>query len=109
MGRSLLTFLLAGLVVHQLTRPGAPFIYGVGCGAFDMRTAQDVYGAPEHFLGNAAATDLARFYGLPSFSYAAVSDAKSFDEQWAAGKCFITQFTTFQCCLSSLRPLILAL
>jgi len=75
---------LSGLVVHQLTRPGAPFIYGVGCGAFDMRTAQDVYGAPEHFLGNAAATDLARFYGLPSFSYAAVSDAKSFDEQWAA-------------------------
>ena len=75
---------LSGLVVHQLTRSGAPFVYGVGCGAFDMRTAVDVYGAPEHFLGNAAATDLARFYGLPSFAYAAVADAKSFDEQWAA-------------------------
>ena len=65
---------LSGLVVHQLARKGAPFVYGVGCGAFDMRTAVDVYGAPEHFLGNAAATDLARFYGLPSFSYAAVAD-----------------------------------
>ena len=75
---------LSGLVVHQLTRSGAPFVYGVGCGAFDMRTAVDVYGAPEHFLGNAAATDLARFYGLPSFAYAAVADAKTFDEQWAA-------------------------
>ncbi len=75
---------LSGLVVHQLVKAGAPFVYGVGCGAFDMRTAVDVYGAPEHFLGNAAATDLARFYGLPSFAYAAVSDAKSFDEQWAA-------------------------
>ncbi len=75
---------LSGLVIHQLTRTGAPFVYGVGCGAFDMRTAVDVYGAPEHFLGNAAATDLARFYGLPSFAYAAVADAKSFDEQWAA-------------------------
>ena len=75
---------LSGLVVHQLRRTGAPFVYGVGCGAFDMRTAVDVYGAPEHFLGNAAATDLARFYGLPSFAYAAVADAKSFDEQWAA-------------------------
>ena len=52
-------------------------MYGVGCGAFDMRTAVDVYGAPEHFLGNAAATDLARFYGLPSFAYAAVADAKT--------------------------------
>lgn len=75
---------LSGLVVHQLQRGGAPFVYGAGCGAFDMRTAVDVYGAPEHFLGNAAATDLARFYGLPSFAYAAVADAKSFDEQWAA-------------------------
>lgn len=75
---------LSGLVVHQLRRTGAPFVYGVGCGAFDMRTTVDVYGAPEHFLGNAAATDLARFYGLPSFAYAAVADAKSFDEQWAA-------------------------
>ena len=75
---------LSGLVVHQLTRRGAPFVYGVGCGVFDMRTAADVYGAPEHFLGNAAATDLARFYGLPSFAYAGVADAKTFDEQWAA-------------------------
>jgi trimethylamine--corrinoid protein Co-methyltransferase len=75
---------LSGLVVHQLAAPRAPFVYGVGCGAFDMRTAVDVYGAPEHFLGNAAATDLARFYGLPSFAYAAVADAKLFDEQWAA-------------------------
>jgi trimethylamine--corrinoid protein Co-methyltransferase len=75
---------LSGLVVHQLTRAGAPFVYGAGCGAFDMRTAVDSYGAPEHFLGNAAAIDLARFYGLPSFAYAAVADAKCFDEQWAA-------------------------
>lgn len=75
---------LSGLVLHQLAAPGAPFVYGVGCGALDMRTAVDVYGAPEHFLGNAAATDLARLYGLPSFAYAAVGDAKLFDEQWAA-------------------------
>lgn len=75
---------LSGLVLHQLRRAGAPFVYGVGCGAFDMRTAVDVYAAPEHFLGNAAATDLARFYGLPSFSYASVADAKVLDEQWAA-------------------------
>ena len=75
---------LSGLVVHQLARRGAPFVYGAGCGAFDMRTAVDVYGAPEHFLGNAAATDLARFYGIPSCAYAAVADAKALDEQWAA-------------------------
>ena len=75
---------LSGLVIHQLTRPHAPFVYGVGCAAFDMRAAVDAYAAPEHFLGNAAATDLARFYGLPSFAYAGVADAKMLDEQWAA-------------------------
>ena len=75
---------LSGLVIHQLTKSGASFVFGVGCGAFDMRTALDIYAAPEHFLGNAAAMDLARFYGLPSFAYAAVSDAKQLDEQWAA-------------------------
>jgi trimethylamine--corrinoid protein Co-methyltransferase len=74
----------ASITATIVVGTGAPFVYGVGCGAFDMHTAVDVYGAPEHFLGNAAATDLARFYGLPSFAYAAVADAKSFDEQWAA-------------------------
>ena len=108
---------LSGLVVHQLTRSGAPFVYGVGCGAFDMRTAVDVYGAPEHFLGNAAATDLARFYGLPSFAYAAVADAKSFDEQWAAEagitavlgalsrpRCCTTSATSRAACRAATRP-----
>jgi len=56
----------------------------VGSGTMDMRTAIEVFGAPELYLGNAAACDLCHFYGLPSFAYAAVSDAKLLDEQWAA-------------------------
>jgi len=75
---------LSALVVHQLTAPGAPFVLGVGTGTQDMRTELEVFGAPEHFLGNAAACDLCHFYGLPSFAYAAVSDSKVLDEQWAA-------------------------
>ena len=75
---------LSGLVLHQLVRRGAPFIYGVGAGVTDMRTGVDVYSAPEHFLGNAAACDLARFYDLPTFAYAAVADSKILDEQYAA-------------------------
>ena len=75
---------LSGLVYHQAVNPGAPFVYGTGYGALSMRTMVDCYAAPEHFLGNQAGADLARFYGLPSFNYAAVSDSKLPDEQAAA-------------------------
>lgn len=75
---------LSGLVYHQAVNPGAPFVYGTGYGALNMRTMLDCYAAPEHFLGNQAGADLARFYGLPSFNYAAVSDSKLLDEQGAA-------------------------
>ena len=34
-------------------------------------------------MGHQASCDLARYYGLPSFAYAAVSDSKLFDEQLA--------------------------
>jgi trimethylamine--corrinoid protein Co-methyltransferase len=49
-----------------------------------MQTMVDCYAAPEHFLALQAGCDMARYYGLPSFSYAAVSDAKLLDEQCAA-------------------------
>ncbi len=75
---------LAGLCVQQLARPGAPFVYGVGACAFDMRMAVDAYVIPEAFLANQAGCDLARSYGLPSWAYAGPSDAKALDGQWAA-------------------------
>lgn len=75
---------LSGLVLHQLARPGAPFIYGAGVDVMDMGELLPPYVLPEVFLGNAAACDLARHYGLPSFAYAADSDSKLLDEQWAA-------------------------
>ena len=75
---------IAGMCVHQLARPGAPFVYGVGAAALDMRVAVDAYVIPEHFLGNAASCDLARFHGVPSWAYAGPSDAKALDEQFAA-------------------------
>ena len=74
---------LAGLVVHQLAGPGAPFVFGVGSGVFNMRTFVDVYNAPGVFLANQAHLDLIRWYGLPSWSYAGHSDSKLPDEQWS--------------------------
>jgi len=79
---------LSGLVLHQYVTPGAPFVYGVGAGAMDMRTAVDAYAVPEAFLAQQVGCDLAVHYGLPSFNYAACSDAKCLDEQWAAEAAF---------------------
>lgn len=74
---------LAGLVVHQLASPGAPFIYGVGVAPLDMRTTVDSYGAPEGFSGNIINAQLARNYALPAWGYAACTDSKILDLQAA--------------------------
>jgi trimethylamine--corrinoid protein Co-methyltransferase len=81
---------LSGLVVHQLVRPGAPFVYGCGVGKMNMRTFVDTYNPPEIFSGHQAESDLARWYGLPSFAYAGHSDSKLLDEQWAMEATFST-------------------
>ena len=82
---------LSGLVLHQHVRPGAPFVYGAGGGAMDMRTMHgDPYTLPEAVLALQACCDLARFYDLPSFSYAGDSEAKVLDEQWAAESALTT-------------------
>ena len=44
----------------------------------------DPYLAPEALLAQQVGIDMARHYGLPSFSYAGMSDAKVLDEQWSA-------------------------
>jgi len=75
---------LAALVVHQLARPGAPFVFGAGTGVMNMGTVVDVYNAPGVFLANQAHLDLIHgVYDLPSWSYAGHSDSKLPDEQWS--------------------------
>jgi len=75
--------LLATLVLHQLARAGAPFVFGVGTGVMNMRSCVEVYNSPGVFLANQAHLDLVRSYGLPSWSYAGHSDSKLLDEQWS--------------------------
>ena len=74
---------LSSLVLHQLTRPGAPFVYGVQAHHLDMRTMISVYGAPEYQLGRGMSADMARHYGLPIWGNAGMSDACALDEQAA--------------------------
>lgn len=72
---------LAGLVMSQLRSPGAGLIMGGVFTVLDFRTMIFSYGAPELLLLSAALTDLAKFLGLPMFSTAGCSDAKTFDGQ----------------------------
>jgi trimethylamine--corrinoid protein Co-methyltransferase len=75
---------LSGLVLHQHVRSGAPFVYGIGVGSMNMRIMTDPYTGPDVLLAQQAGSDMARHYGLPSFSYAGMSDSKLLDEQWSA-------------------------
>ena len=83
---------LSGLVLHQLVNSGAPFVYGAGGSIMDMRTMTDPYTAPENAAAMQCCCDLARSYGLPSFSYAGDSDSKLLDEQWSADAALTTLF-----------------
>jgi trimethylamine--corrinoid protein Co-methyltransferase len=72
---------LCGLVMHQLRRPGAPFIFGVGPAVLDMATSQSSYNAPEYLMGLVCAVEMARWLDLPNWGYAATTDAQVVDAQ----------------------------
>jgi trimethylamine--corrinoid protein Co-methyltransferase len=75
--------IMSSLVVHQLKRRGAPFVFGAGLHHMDMGSAQICYGSPEFQLTKAAIAQLGRWYGLPTWGYAGCTDAKVLDEQAA--------------------------
>jgi trimethylamine--corrinoid protein Co-methyltransferase len=77
---------LAGLVVAQLKREGAPVILTGGVNdMLDMRTTVDAYGDPTNRV---MLVELAHRYGLPIFGLTGCSDSKIPDEQAAAEAAF---------------------
>lgn len=73
---------LAGLVLTQLAREGAPILVkGWGGGSLDMRAMVYPYASPDQ---RATCIAMARFYDLPSFALAGASDSKLMDGQAAA-------------------------
>lgn len=59
---------LAGLVLAQLTKRGAGFIYGSSSTAMDLRYGAAVVGTPELAVLNAGVACMARYYKLPSWA-----------------------------------------
>jgi len=74
---------LSGLAIAQLKRRGAAVVIGSVPSAMDLRTARPAYGSPELNLYSAAATDLARYLGLPFMGTAGASESKRLDSQAA--------------------------
>ena len=56
---------LAGIVLTQLVRPGAPVMYGAFTSNVDMRSGAPAFGTPENAKANVASGQLARRYRLP--------------------------------------------
>jgi trimethylamine--corrinoid protein Co-methyltransferase len=56
---------LAGVVLTQVTRPGAPVVYGAFTSNVDLRSGAPAFGTPENARATLAAGQLARRYGLP--------------------------------------------
>ncbi len=75
---------LAGLVLTQLVRPGAPFIYGGLSSVSSMQTGELSLGAPQFWTVISATAALARHLGLPSRSGGAITDAHTLDMQAGA-------------------------
>jgi len=80
---------LAGLIIHQKTNPGAPFLFGPNVSALDMKSTVVCYGCPEWSLTQAALADMRdELYGLPIWSFGGASDSKVVDAQAGAEAMF---------------------
>jgi trimethylamine--corrinoid protein Co-methyltransferase len=75
---------LAGIVIHQLTVPGAPLVWGGAPSILDMRTGITPVGAIETVMLNLACAEVGKHFGLPTHAYLVASDAHLLDAQAGA-------------------------
>jgi len=72
---------LSGIVFAQAVNPGTPVVYGGAPMYFDMRYSTTSLNSIETNLISTAYAQMAKYYGLPTHTYAALADAKSVDTQ----------------------------
>jgi len=72
---------LSGIVISQLTNPGAPILYGGSPAAFDIRYETTPMGAVETEMIDCAYNEIGKYLGLPTQAYIGLSDAKILDAQ----------------------------
>lgn len=85
---------LAGIVLAQLVREGAPVVFAGSSSAAAMRYGTLSIGAPEMAVNTAATAQMARFYNLPCRGGGALTDAKQVDAQAAYESMMSMQMAT---------------
>jgi trimethylamine--corrinoid protein Co-methyltransferase len=73
--------LLSGIVISQLTVPGAPLLYGGAPASFDVRFETTPLGAVETQMLDCGYNEIGKFLNIPTQAYIALSDAKALDAQ----------------------------
>lgn len=74
---------LAGITLSQLSRPGAPVLYGAFATNVAMKSGAPAFGTPEHLRATLASGQLARHIGLPwRGSSGAASNAADAQGAW---------------------------
>ncbi|UCC20684.1 MAG: trimethylamine methyltransferase family protein [Promethearchaeota archaeon] len=72
---------LAGVVIVQLTRSGAPLIWGGSPAVFDMKQGTTPMGAIETMMINLGDVEIGKFLKIPTHAYMSLSDSKIPDSQ----------------------------
>ncbi|MBN1348250.1 trimethylamine methyltransferase family protein [candidate division KSB1 bacterium] len=72
---------LSGLVIHQLTSPGSPVIWGGSPTIFDMRFGTTPMGSIEAMMLASGTAAIGKHLGLPTHGYLCLSDSKHVDVQ----------------------------
>jgi trimethylamine--corrinoid protein Co-methyltransferase len=72
---------VSGIVISQLTNPGAPALYGGSPAVFDVRYETTPMGAVETMMVECAYSQIGKHLGLPTQAYMGLSDAKLLDAQ----------------------------
>ena len=72
---------LFGMVLHQLSSPGAPFVFGSGLAVLDMSTSQCLYNSVESYLTEMGMVEMAKWLDVPNFGLAGSTDSHLADAQ----------------------------
>jgi trimethylamine--corrinoid protein Co-methyltransferase len=72
---------LSGVVISQLSKPGAPMLYGGSPAIFDIRYETTPMGAVETMMVDCAYSQIGKSLGMPTQGYISLSDSKQLDAQ----------------------------
>lgn len=73
--------ILAGVVLSQVVKPGTPVVYGGAPCTFNMKTTYTPMNSIEGDMIRCGYGLMGKYYGLPTHTYAALSDSKLIDYQ----------------------------